>query len=192
MAGTWGTFLVTKTTGWGRGLVVTATGKGLIGHAGAVLLRRLADRTGLTAALAGVLPAGTGTGWRERAGVMVQLAVAIVLGARNLSEAEQLQAHHQSLFGTAVSDSTTRRTLAAFDEATLAEIAKIRAGVRRGVWSLLHLRPGGFPWLTIAGKRLNGWIVIDLDATLIHAASKKQGAAPTFKSGFGFHPLAAW
>lgn len=171
---------------------MTATGKGLIGHAGAVLLRRLADRAGLTAALAGVLPKGAGPGWRDRAAVVVQLAVAIVLGARNLSEAEQLQAHHQGLFGPAVSDSTTRRALAAFDEDTVAKIAKIRAQVRRRVWSLLHLRPGGFPWLTVAGKRLSGWIVIDLDATIITAASKKEGAAATFKSSFGFHPLAAW
>lgn len=60
------------------------------------------------------------------------------------------------------------------------------------MWGLLHLRPGGFPWLTVAGKRLTGWIVIDLDATIITSASKKTGAAVTFKKTFGFHPLAAW
>lgn len=59
------------------------------------------------------------------------------------------------------------------------------------MWSLLHLRPGGFPWLTVAGKRLTGWIVIDIDATIILAASKEQGAKATFKKTFGFHPLAA-
>ncbi|WP_406425466.1 hypothetical protein [Streptomyces sp. NBC_00842] len=74
-----------------------ADGKGLIGHAGAVLLRRLADRTGLTAALAGVLPGTGGHGWRERGAVLVQLTVAIALGARSLSEAEALQAHYQGL-----------------------------------------------------------------------------------------------
>lgn len=31
-----------------------------------------------------------------------------------------------------------------------------------------------------------------LDATLITAHSDKQGAAATFKKGFGFHPLGAW
>ncbi|WP_328379059.1 transposase [Streptomyces sp. NBC_00440] len=44
----------------------------------------------------------------------------------------------------------------------------------------------------MAGKWLTGWIVIDLDATIITAASKKTGAAVTFKKTFGFHPLAAW
>ncbi|MFJ9034125.1 IS1380 family transposase [Streptomyces sp. NPDC102274] len=179
-------------TGWDRRLSVVADGKRLIGHTGAVLLRRCADRTGLTDALAKVLPSSTVTGWRDRAAVLVHLAVAIMLGAENLSEAEQLQLHHRPLFESGASDSTARRTLAALDEATLAKIAKMRARVRRHVWSLLHLRPGGFPWLVVAGKRLTGWIVIDLDATIITSASKKTGAAVTFKKTFGFHPLAAW
>jgi hypothetical protein len=37
-----------------------------------------------------------------------------------------------------------------------------------------------------------GWLVIDLDGTLITARSDKEGAAPTFKLGYGFHPLGAW
>ncbi|MFI5689904.1 hypothetical protein [Streptomyces sp. NPDC051636] len=157
-----------------------------------MLLRRCADRSGLTGPLAGVLPSSTATGWRERAGVLVHLAIAIVLGAANFSEAEQLQLHHRPLFGLAASDSTARRTLAGLDEATLAKIAEARARVRRHMWSLLRLRPGGFPWLTVAGRRLTGWIVIDLDATIITSASNKAGAAVTFKKTFGFHPLAAW
>ncbi|MEU5524910.1 transposase [Streptomyces sp. NPDC047860] len=181
-----------ESTGWDRRLSVVAGGKRLIGHAGAVLLRRCADRTGLTGALAKVLPSSAAAGWRDRAGVLVRLAVAIVLGASNLSEAEQLQLHHRPLFGPGASDSTARRTLAALDEASLPKIAKVRARVRRHVWGLLHLRPGCFPWLTVAGKRLRGWIVIDLDATVITSASKKAGAAVTFKKTFGFHPLAAW
>ncbi|MFJ8600399.1 IS1380 family transposase, partial [Streptomyces shenzhenensis] len=72
---------------------MAADGKGLVGQAGAVLLRRLADRVGLTRGLAGVLPCSTSAGWRERAGVLVQLAVAMVLGAQSLLEAEQLQLH---------------------------------------------------------------------------------------------------
>ncbi|MEU9381736.1 transposase [Streptomyces sp. NPDC048279] len=109
-----------------------------------------------------------------------------------ISEAEQLQVHHQGLFASAASDSILSRTLAALDEATLAKIAGVRARVRRHVWSLLHLRPGCFPRPGVAGKRLTGWIVIDIDATIITAASKKQESAVTFKKTWGFHPLAAW
>ncbi|WP_329223330.1 transposase [Streptomyces sp. NBC_01485] len=181
---------MTHTTGWDRRLSVAADGKGLIGHVGAVLLRKLADRTGLTVALAGVLPSAGGHGWRDRGAVLVQLAVAIVLGARNMTGAEALQAHHQSLFGPAMSDSTTRRTLADLD-GRLSVLARARAHERRHVRTLLTLRPGGFPRLTIAGKVLHRWIVIDMDATIITAASKKDGASATWKS-YGFHPLAAW
>lgn len=177
---------------WDRGLSVTADGKNLIGHSGAVLLRRLADRTGLTRALAKALPTSTATTWRDRATALIHLAIAIALGARNLSEAERLGLHHQNVFGTPASDSTLRRTLATLDEATLAAIAKARRRIRRHVWTLLHLRPGGFPHLAVAGKPLKGWIVLDLDATIITTTSPKERAAPTFKGTFGFHPLAAW
>src|SRR5699024_3589535 len=34
--------------------------------------------------------------------------------------------------------------------------------------------------------------VIDLDATLINVHSEKEQAAPTFKRGFGYHPLCAF
>jgi hypothetical protein len=37
-----------------------------------------------------------------------------------------------------------------------------------------------------------GPLRLDLDATLLDAHADKQGAAGTFKHGFGFHPLLAW
>jgi hypothetical protein len=171
---------------------VAADGKGLVGHAGVVLLHEVADRVGLTGALGRLWPTGRSATWRDRAHVLLGLAAAIVLGATNLSEAEQLQVHHAALLGPPASDSTARRTLAALDERALKRIARARAKVRRHVWQLLHLRPSGFPWLTVAGKRLTGWIVIDIDATIITSASNKTGTAVTFKKTWGFHPLACW
>jgi hypothetical protein len=35
-------------------------------------------------------------------------------------------------------------------------------------------------------------LIIDLDATLVTAHSTNEYAAPTFKRGFGFHPLLAF
>ncbi|MGW1163414.1 hypothetical protein ACWD48_35570 [Streptomyces sp. NPDC002519] len=84
-----------------------ADGKNLIGHAGVVLLRKVADRVGLATALSVALPKGTGPGWRDRGTALVQLACAIALGATNL-EAEQLQYHWRTLFARPVSDSTLR------------------------------------------------------------------------------------
>jgi hypothetical protein len=74
----------------------------------------------------------------------------------------------------------------------LDRIARARAKARAHVWDLIEKTPGGFPWLVIAGKTLTGWLVIDMDATLVTASSDKEGAAPTWKKGYGFHPLGAW
>ena len=41
--------------GWDRALKVTADGQGLVGHAGAILLRKAADQLGLTAGLSAAL-----------------------------------------------------------------------------------------------------------------------------------------
>ena len=180
-----------NTTAWDYGLRVGADGKGMVGHSGAVLLRRLADRSGLVDALTRVFPSG-GSGWRDRAVVFVHLAISIALGARSVLEAEQLALHQQRVFGPSASDSTIRRTLAGLDDKTLAAVARGRATVRRIVWAWLALRPDGFPWLTVAGKHLQRWVIVDIDATIITAASKKEGASSTFKKTYGFHPLAAW
>ncbi|GAQ59603.1 IS1380 family transposase [Streptomyces acidiscabies] len=180
-----------NTTAWDHGLRVGADGKGIVGHSGAVLLRRLADRSGLVTALARVFPVG-GSGWRNRGVVFVHLAISIVLGARSVLEAEQLALHQRHVFGLSASDSTIRRLLAGLDDTTFAAVARARAAVRQIVWTWLALRPGGFPWLTVAGKHLHRWVIVDIDATIITAASKKEGASATFKRTFGFHPLAAW
>ena len=74
----------------------------------------------------------------------------------------------------------------------LDRIARARARARAHVWDLIERHPAGFPWLVIAGKTLTGWLVIDMDATLVTASSDKEGAAPTWKKGYGFHPLGAW
>ena len=182
---------MSKGSGWDQRLQVAAGGKGLIGHAGAVLLRRCADRAGLTGALNGALPRGAGPGWWDRGTVLVCLATAIVLGATSMSDIGLL-AHQALVFAEPPSEATVRRALAGLDPALLGRLGKARAKVRARVWGLLERRPQGFPWLLVAGKLLTGWVVIDLDATLITAHSPKQGAAATFKRGFGFHPLGAW
>jgi hypothetical protein len=182
---------VGKRSGWHERLTVGRGGKNLVGHAGAVLARGCADRSGLTAALTAALPTGVGPGWWDRGVVLVSVATSIVLGATSMSDISLL-AHQVAVFGAPPSDCTVRRTLEGLDPMVLRRVTKARAKVRARVWGLLAGRPGGFPWLCVAGKLLAGWVVIDLDATLITAHSDKQGAAATFKRGFGFHPLGAW
>ena len=176
---------------WDHGLRVTAEADGLAGHAGAVLLRKLADQAGLTAALGSALARAGKFPLVDRGVALVSMAVAIALGATSMNDITLL-AHQEPVFGAAPSDTTVRRTLELADPRTLDKIARVRARVRAHVWSLIAVTPAGFPWLVIAGKILKGWLVIDLDATLITAYSQKEGAAPTFKKGYGFHPLGAW
>jgi len=162
----------------------------MVGHAGAVLLHRVADRTGLVEGLRGMLAASP---WRlDRANVLVSLVVGIALGARNLRQAELLARHHAVLLGEGASDSTLWRMLGEIDDRARHRIAKARAGVRARVWELLADGDGGFPWLVILGRPLTGWTVIDMDATVITCSSRKERAAGTYKGTWGFHPLAAW
>ncbi len=182
---------MTQDTGWDRALKVTGDGEGLVGHAGAVLLRKLADRAGLTASLGPALARGGKFPLVDRGIALVSMAVAIALGATSMNDIALL-AHHAPVLGAEPSDTTVRRTLELADPRTLGKIARVRARARAHVWKLIAATPSGFPWLRIAGKLLAGWLVIDLDGTLITAHSDKEGAAATFKKGYGFHPLAAW
>ena len=70
----------------------------------------------------------------------------------------------------------------------LDRIARARAKARAHVWKLIEDTTAGFPWLAIAGKTLTGWLVIDMDATLVTASSDKEGAAPTWKNGLRLPP----
>ncbi|HET9720714.1 MAG TPA: IS1380 family transposase [Solirubrobacteraceae bacterium] len=179
-----------KRSGWDRRLKVEASGKGLVGHAGAVLLHRVADRSGLTGRLREALASSP---WMlDRANVLVGLVVGIALGARNLRQAELFARHHGELVGDGASDSTLWRMLGEIDDRARRRIGRARAAVRARVWTLLAERDQGFPWLVILGRELSGWSVIDMDATVITCSSRKERAAGTYKGSWGFHPLAAW
>jgi hypothetical protein len=124
--------------------------------------------------------------------VLVSMAAAIAPGATSMSDIALL-AHLAPVLGAAPSGPTARRALGlAGGTAMLERAANARARARAHVWELISQTPGGFPWLTVAGKTLAGWLVIDMDATLVTARPDKEGAAPTWKKGYGFHPLGAW
>ncbi len=166
-------------------LKVTAAGKGLAGHAGAILLRKAADQAGLTAVLSAALRKTGTSPLLDRGTVLVSMAAAIALGATCMSDIALL-AHLAPVLGGAPSGPTVRRALdLAGTPAVLDRIARARARARAHAWKLIEATPAGFPWLEIAGKTLTGWVVIDMDATLVTARSPKEGAAATWKMGFG-------
>ena len=178
--------------GWDRALKVTADGKGLVGHAGAILLRKAADMTGLTGQLSAALRQKGTSPLLDRGAVLASMAAAIALGATSMSDIA-LPARLAPLLGAAPSGPTARRApdLAGAPR-MLDRIARARAAARDRAWSLTAATATGFPWLAVAGKTLTGWVVTDMDATLVTAHSGKEGAAPAWKKGYGFHPLGAW
>jgi hypothetical protein len=115
----------------------------------------------------------------DRGIVLVSMAAAIALGATSMSDIALL-AHLGPLLGAAPSGPTVRRALdLAGTPRMLDRIARARAKARAHAWGLIAATATGFPWLVIAGKALDGWVVIDMDATLITARSDKEGARPT-------------
>jgi hypothetical protein len=177
--------------GWDHGLSVSADGNGLVGHAGGMLLRKLADQVGLTCELDAALVQKGTFPLISRGMVLVSTAIAIAMGATAMADIEVLR-QLGPVLGDTPSDSTVRRVLDLAADPVLARTSQARARVRRHAWKLIEETPGGFPQIAVAGKPLSGWIVIDMDGTLITAYSDKDGAAPTWKMGYGFHPLAAW
>jgi hypothetical protein len=161
------------------GFEVTTDGTGVVGHAGAALLRELADRVELTGALA----------WRARGGrrrhpdahVLRDLAVMLADGGDCLSDLAVLR-EQPELFGPVASTPTAWRVVErlAQDPDGLARLRLARAHARGRAWA--------------AGGDLDvDRLVIDVDATLVTSHSDfKEGAEGTYKHTFGFHPLLAY
>ena len=158
-------------------LTITGDGAGVANHAGARLLADLADAVGLTGALsAAMAPTKQRRRGHDRGEVLTDLIVAIADGAETISDLATLR-DQPELFGPVASHPTVWRTLAAVDEVVLERIKTARAQARAKAWAA-----GADP----------GFYVIDIDATLVGAHSDKEQAAPTWKRGFGFHPLLAY
>jgi hypothetical protein len=157
---------------------VTTDGTGVVGHAGAALLRELADRVGLTAAL----------GWRDPQGrrhpdaaVLRDLAVMLADGGDCLSDLAVLR-DQPALFGPVASTPTAWRVVerTASDPDGLARLRAARAHARARAWAA-----GGHPDVEL--------LIVDADATLVLAhTDAKEGAAGTYKHTFGFAPLLAY
>src|SRR5213082_645727 len=133
------TFCV-NATGWSRGLEVTGGGTGVVSHAGLVLLRQLADRTGLTAGLSAALPSPPGG--HDRGRVLADLACAIADGARVISDF-RVMGDQRELFGLVASVPTVWRTLDEIARGGERALGKITAAVnaaRRRAWAQIAAR----------------------------------------------------
>ena len=181
-----------NTTGWLRGLEVTAGGTGIVSHGGVALLRALADRTGLTGGLSQAL-ASDRLLVHDRGRVLVDLACAIADGAEVISDF-RVMADQGGLFGPVASVPTCWRALSEIAGGGSRALARMTTAVnaaRCRAWAAIAARHGAIPGIAVADKTLEQVICIRLDASVVTAHSDKELAEPNYK-GFGHHPLAAW
>jgi hypothetical protein len=171
------------------GLAVDGRGSRVVPNAGAVLLLRTAEAVGLDAALSAAAGPWRAPLARHDPGkVLLDLAVSLAIGGDCLADVAQLRAAPE-VFGPVASDPTVSRLidrLAADAPAALAAIAAATATSRARAWELAGDQAPDH------GRDAANPLVIDVDATLVTAHSENEQAAPTFKRGFGFHPLCAF
>jgi hypothetical protein len=157
-----------------RTLQVVADDTGVVSHAGSALLGELADRLGLTEGLgAAMAPTRRRPSAHDPGRVIRDLALMLADGGDCLADLGALR-DQVDLFGQVASDATAFRVIDAIDDERLVAIRSARATARARAWA--------------AGARPEQ-IVLDIDSTLVTAHSDKEGAAPTYKAGYGFHPM---
>ena len=178
-----------NSTGFYPRVNVDTTSSGAVGQAGGVLLTTTIAAAGLGPAMSAAL-----FGWRkplavhDPAKVVLDLAVTLALGGHCLADIALLRSE-PGLYGQVASDPTVSRTIAALAAdapAALAAINTARAVARKQAWKLAGKDAPDH------GTDTRIPLVVDLDATLVTSHSEKEQAAPTFKRGFGFHPLCAF
>lgn len=156
---------------------VSADGRGVVSHAGAALLRELAAEVGLVQGWTeALIDTYDGVPVHAPGQVLTDLAVTIADGGTALSHLRTLR-DQDALFTGVASDPTAWRVLERVSDAKLPALRAARAAAREKVWAA-----GGGP---VRGAPLR----LFFDASLLDAHSEKENAAPTWKKGFGFHPL---
>jgi hypothetical protein len=159
-------------------LKVTPDGKGVAAHAGSRLLSEMAEATGLTAAMSRAMAPTVKRRRRHDPGqVLVDLAVMMADGGDCLSDLAVLR-NQPALFGSVASTPTASRVVNDVDASLLNAIRAARAKARIAAWTA-GLDPT---------SKVNP-VILDIDATLVDSHSEKEGAAPTYKHGFGFSPM---
>lgn len=155
-------------------VVVEPGGDQVVAHVGLHALGALADRLGLGDSLSTRIPI---VAEHDRGKVLTQAMLMLAGGGDACSDIEHLRAQ-RVLFGSVPSDSTLYRTFRKIDAPTLEGLWEAMAEVRAQVWRRSSATTG------------TAEVVFDIDASLVDIHSEnKVGTSPTYKGGFGFHPM---
>ena len=113
----------------------------------------------------------------DRGKVLTQAMLMLAGGGESSADIEALRAQ-EHLFGPVPSDSTLYRTFRQIGPGSLDGVWEAMAGVRAQVWARSSV--------TNTAES----VFLDMDTTLVEVHSEnKDGTAPTYKRGFGFHPM---
>jgi len=162
-----------------RIVAVEAGGDQVVGHVGLHALGSFADRIGLGERLSKAVGyEGRGIPRHDRGRVLTQAMLMLAGGGESCADIEALRSQGR-LFGDVCSDSTLFRTFTkTLTSERLARAVEAMAGVRSGIWARK-------PDITSSGP-----VVLDIDGSLVDVHSEnKEGAGPTYKRGYGFHPV---
>jgi hypothetical protein len=139
-----------QSTSWADGLEFTGDDDRLVGLAGVLPVRLLAERAGLRAGLSAAMRRRGFDPVYDRGQVLVDLALMLVLGGEAISDFQGLR-HLAPVTGPIPSTPTVWRALNEAGDLQLARVNAAVTGFRRHWWGLLAGRPEGLR--VAAGRR---------------------------------------
>lgn len=157
---------------------VEGGGDQVVSHVGLHALGSFADRMGLGSALSErfrrddrrVL-------FHDRGKVLTQALLMLAAGGQCCADIEYLRPEYR-LFGSVASDSTLYRTVREVGPDLAVSLREAISDVRADVWQRSNATTG------------DDDVVLDIDASLVEIHSEnKENTGPTYKGGFGFHPM---
>jgi hypothetical protein len=157
---------------------VESGGAGVVAHVGLHALGAFADRLGLGSLLSKQIPMrGERLPLHDRGKVLIQMALMLAGGGESCADIEHLRLQ-SDLFGSVPSDTTVFRTFHEIGTPTRKDLSSSLSEIRSKVWSQAGLTTSTDP------------VLLDIDASLVEIHSEnKEGAAPHYKGGYGFHPM---
>lgn len=172
-------------------IIDVTTDRSICSNAGTLLIADTANTLGIADILDEHLAGLTPDAVTHTAGtVLTSVAVALTAGATCLDDLNLLRPLANTGLTRAISSVSTahRRLHQLAESADTVDDTMTRAmrKIRTHAWNALgRLNPIGL-------ATREDPLIIDIDASLIHIHSTKQDAAPTYKGGYGFHPLCAF
>lgn len=174
-------------TGFYPRIRVDAAGEAVVFQADGVVLTSMVKACGLAAGLPREVEPWRAPCARHDPGrILTDLALSLATGGDYVSDLDRLR-NQPEVYGAVASNPSISRWFklltTAKPAAALATINTARAAARAHVWD------GAGEHSPPHGANAQDPLIIDLDASLGTSHSVKEKAGPTWKKGYGFHPL---